>query len=408
MVDNGGNLVGGPQALSLDNHWQREPSVAYDTRTDNFMVAWGVFYNPAGPGAVHVRTVSASTGALGPVREVATGTAVYVPQVEYNDATGHFFVAWYTQPSIWGRTLAPDGTPVSNTSLVAYNYASYDGLGLAYNPVANTYFAIFHGRGSEDVGAQVSAAGVPDVEFTVTATPGITGNYNPRITSHNERARMARRHLVELRPRSPASACGPPAAHRRPPPRRRRPPPPPPPPPTGIELTGAERAERQLVLRRRRGIGRGERVRHVLPGPEPERGRTSRCGSSTPSDDGRLVVKTYMVPARSRLTLSLAAEVGAGAFAPCSSRRRPGADISVERSMYFGPELRGEHRRARQPCAVDVLGVRRRLARRRAVRQLLPALQPQPVDGDRHRVPSGAGRRPRALSDRSPFRRGAG
>ena len=31
LVDNGGNLVGGPQPLSLDNHWQREPSVAYDT-----------------------------------------------------------------------------------------------------------------------------------------------------------------------------------------------------------------------------------------------------------------------------------------------------------------------------------------------------------------------------------------
>ncbi|MFI5078614.1 MAG: hypothetical protein ACHQRO_14800, partial [Vicinamibacteria bacterium] len=187
LVDTLGNLVGGPQPLSLDDHWQREPSIAYDARYDNFMVAWGVFYNPAGPGAVHVRTVSASTGALGPVREVATGSSVYVPQVEYNDATQHFFVAWYTQPSIWGTTLAPDGTPVTNTSLVAYNYASYDGLGLSYNPVANTYFAIFHGRGSEDVGAQVSAAGVPDVEFTVTATPGIAGNYNPRVTSHNER-----------------------------------------------------------------------------------------------------------------------------------------------------------------------------------------------------------------------------
>ena len=187
MVDNGGNLIGGPLALSLDNHWQREPSVAYDTRNDAFMVAWGVFYNPAGPGAVHVRTVAASTGALGPVREVATGAAVYVPQVEYNDTNGHFFVAWYTQPSVWGRTVAPDGSPVGGTSLVAYNYATYDGLGLSYNPVANTYFAIFHGRGSEDVGAQVSAAGVPDPEITVTATPGITGNYNPRITSHIDR-----------------------------------------------------------------------------------------------------------------------------------------------------------------------------------------------------------------------------
>ena len=174
-----------------------------------FMVAWGVFYNPAGPGAVHVRTVSASTGALGPVREIATGTAVYVPQVEYNDSTGQFFVAWYTQPSIWGRTLAPDGTPVGGTSLVAYNYASYDGLGLSYNPVANTYFAVFHGRGSR--GRRRPGVGGRRARRRVhrDRDAGHQRQLQPAHHVAHRPPRMARRHLVELRPdHRPARALG--------------------------------------------------------------------------------------------------------------------------------------------------------------------------------------------------------
>ena len=77
-------LVGGPQPLSLDNHWQREPSIAYDTRNDNFMVAWGIYYNPGRPRAPCTCAPCRPRPARSaPVREVATGSAVYVPQVEY-------------------------------------------------------------------------------------------------------------------------------------------------------------------------------------------------------------------------------------------------------------------------------------------------------------------------------------
>ena len=102
----------------------------------------------------------------------------------YHSARGQFFAAWYTQPNVYGRPIAADGTPIGGQSLLAYNYSTYDGLGLSYNPVADAYFAVFHGRGREDAGAQISAAGTPDVEFDVTLTAAANGNYNPRITSH--------------------------------------------------------------------------------------------------------------------------------------------------------------------------------------------------------------------------------
>ena len=51
LVDNSGGLIAGPLPLEVDGHYQREPSIAYSPATDAFMVAWGHYYNPAGPGA---------------------------------------------------------------------------------------------------------------------------------------------------------------------------------------------------------------------------------------------------------------------------------------------------------------------------------------------------------------------
>ena len=102
-------------------------------------------------------------------------------------ARGQFFAAWYTQPNVYGRPIAADGTPLGAPSLLAFNYSSYDGLGLSYNPAADAYFAVFHGRGREDTSTQISAAGAPDVEFDVTLTAAVNGNFNPRITSHGTR-----------------------------------------------------------------------------------------------------------------------------------------------------------------------------------------------------------------------------
>ena len=57
------------------------------------------------------------------------------------------------------------------------------------------------------------------------------------------------------------------------------------------------------------------------------------------SDDGRLAAKVFTSPARSRLTLNLGAEMGQGAYGAVFQSLTPGSDISVERSMYFGPNL---------------------------------------------------------------------
>jgi hypothetical protein len=55
------------------------------------------------------------------------------------------------------------------------------------------------------------------------------------------------------------------------------------------------------------------------------------------TEAGQITTRLYTLPARSRVTLSLAAEVGAGAFSTVFQSQAAGYDISVERSMYYGP-----------------------------------------------------------------------
>ena len=295
LVDLNGALVGGPLRRRCDDHWQREPSVAYSPGTDSFMVAWGATTTRLGPGAVHVRTVAASTGALGTAardrhghRRLRAAARVQRRHAASSSSPGT------RSPTSTAARSRPTARRSAASRCSPSTTRPTTGSACPYNPVADAYFAVFHGRGREDAGAQISAAGAPDVEFDVTADAGGQRQLQPAhhvSTSSRREWLSSRRSIFGLI--TGAARASRPAARRRPRRRRhrrlrrhrrrRRP---------GIELTGAERAERQLVLRRRRGIGRGERVPHVLPGPEPEPGERRRCGVFYASDDGRLIVKT--------------------------------------------------------------------------------------------------------------------
>ena len=112
----------------------------------------------------------------------------------------------------------------------------------------------------------MSGAGVPSVEFDVTATGNKLGNFNPRIA-----ASTARNEWMMVTSTAFALASG----------QRIKtlaagggPPPPPPPPPPPIDADRPHRAQRQLVPGRRRGERHGDRVPHVLS--RRQRARRSR------------------------------------------------------------------------------------------------------------------------------------
>ena len=92
-------------------------------------------------------------------------------------------------------------------------------------------------------------------------------------------------------------------------------------------------------------------------------------------DDGTLKYRTFTVAARSRQTISLAS-VANGAFGAIFQSTTPGHDIFVARSIYWGPNFEGSTGVSAIKDLSHDLVLRRGLARRRAVRQLLPRLQP--------------------------------
>ncbi len=65
---------------------------------------------------------------------------------------------------------------------------------------ADAYFAVFHGRGREDAGAQVSAAGVPDGGIRRHRDHGPQRQLQPAHHQPHRPRRVADRHLERLRP----------------------------------------------------------------------------------------------------------------------------------------------------------------------------------------------------------------
>ena len=65
LVGNDGQLIGAPIIVTFDNHFQGETGVAYSPASNQFLVAYRHFYEPAGPATVQVRTHRRQLGALG-------------------------------------------------------------------------------------------------------------------------------------------------------------------------------------------------------------------------------------------------------------------------------------------------------------------------------------------------------
>jgi hypothetical protein len=328
LVAVNGGLVGGPIGIASDVHSQGDPSVSYNPTTDQFLVGWRHYQEPVGPGAIHVRTVTGSNGAAGPIREVALGVGCYLPQVEYNPTTGQFLVAWYQPYTVYGRLLGGDGQPAGNVTPFLSNYSTYDGLGLRHNPLTNTFFAVIHGRFAENVGMQISAAAMPDGEFTVTGTGAREGSYHPRLVANTARKEwlvvtsrdfgtVYGQRIVSVNSGSGGGGGGGGGGG------------------TTIDLSpsGAPNASWFLAEGAASGTAGGFATYYLLAN---ENAVPVSVRAYYASDDGRLLTKMYTVPAGSRFTLDLQFEAGAGSFATVFQSLTPGADIFVERSIYWG------------------------------------------------------------------------
>jgi hypothetical protein len=165
-------------ALTTGTAYEREPSVAYNPASGEYIVAYeGMTGNVAYTAAQRF----ANGAKVGNPIVLDNAGAEYISSAEYDSQTQSVLVAWSrgTQ-SIYARAIAANGTPGS-LLLLSSSYGAYDALDASFNPISNSFLIVTHGS-LEDVGIEVSSAYAPTPAFTLTANGG-NGNFNPRIST---------------------------------------------------------------------------------------------------------------------------------------------------------------------------------------------------------------------------------
>ncbi len=199
-VSAAGGLLGGLILVSTGSgDWDREPSIAYNPRSDQFYVAYAS-YSQANYGYVSGRRIQAGSGAyVGGIQLLATNLASRIPSVTYNYDLHQFLVVWHHSYSggaaFYGQVLnAADASLVGGLRVISSYYVAYDALDIDYNPVAGEFLLVTHGRNWEDAAVSIRSNGVPfDNGFLLTNTAEVRalkpnptandGNYNPRVAA---------------------------------------------------------------------------------------------------------------------------------------------------------------------------------------------------------------------------------
>lgn len=169
--------------------YQDDPSVAYNSATDEYLVAYRGADFTAMIGAQRVK---AGTGQLlgQPLVLHRTG-GTYITDTAYNSATNQFLVAWYSVPAglITGRLISAGGDLVGEIQTLSSRFKAYDALSLTYNRLSATFLLASHDHQSyENGGVQMNAGGQPENSGTVFtdsnclgASHGCIGNFYPRL-----------------------------------------------------------------------------------------------------------------------------------------------------------------------------------------------------------------------------------
>lgn len=185
-----GALLGGNFLISGGgaNLYDRDPSVAYNPKTNNFYVGWGIYDEGGRYGYAGGRMVGAGTGALGTTTFFGAAAGVSITSVAYNDTANQFLFGWHHQTKggqfHYGVVLDANGVQVGDIRVLSGYYAAYDALDIEFNARAGEYFLITHGVNHEDAGVTITGAGnARDNGFLVTSTSGINGNFHPRLAT---------------------------------------------------------------------------------------------------------------------------------------------------------------------------------------------------------------------------------
>ena len=332
-VNLAGQVIGAEMFLTNDNNWQTQPAVSYDPANGAYLVVHAVYTNT---GAIWAHRVQADTGAVLGSQVLAEGGQLYAPEAAFNSQAGQFLVSWFQLETrtYFGKFIKSDGTIVGNTIPLVAGYGGYDANHIAYNAASGSFFAVTHGNGVEDVGYEVSGAGVPSGEFQVTATGG-KGNFYPRVAAHSGRSEWlmtassgftfvaGQRVTTDTQGGGGGGGGGKPGGDTE---------------LIDLSPTGAPNGSWFLAEGVAQNTPNGFVTFYLIVNENNEPVNVRAYFSR---DDGKTFSRTFTVAANARATLNLAEIGGVGTFGAVFQSLTPGLDIFIERSIYWGPNLEG-------------------------------------------------------------------
>jgi hypothetical protein len=186
FVQPNGNVIGGgPFPIQdADGYRYQFPSAAWNPSTNEFGVAYaGV---DGGPAFVAFRRIT-TAGQPMPRESFGFGGGPTTTNVDVNTATSNYLVAWYNGISTMGALLGSGGSVLAS-GLVLSEHAGQDNLGLAFNPVSQTFLVGGAHVIAEVVGAELNASGAPVTPATLLTTGQGPTTYWPRLTARTNAA----------------------------------------------------------------------------------------------------------------------------------------------------------------------------------------------------------------------------
>jgi hypothetical protein len=186
------NLAGqllGNLALTTTSAYEREPSVAYNPASGEFIVVYAGTTQVNGVETAYVSAQRVKDGAPvgGPIK-LDSSKVTYISWAEYNPETRSVLAAWSRgSTKIYGRAISSTGA-IGSLLALSTSYGAYDALDVSFNPVSQSFLLVTHGSTVEDVGIELSSSYSPSAAFLLTANGG-TGNFNPRVASSTASAR---------------------------------------------------------------------------------------------------------------------------------------------------------------------------------------------------------------------------
>jgi len=179
-----GTLAGPEIQAATTGLYESFPSLTYNSAANEFFLS---HYQEVPATSVGVKRIQPGTGAiLGGGTLLASAFDTY-PEITYNSTTNQYLVVtWGLIPGGWmlhGQLADASGQPAgAPLSLAAAGGG--DGIGVTYNPVSNSYFAVYQSLTNNEVwGVTVGPTGVPTAQFQVTASAPRLSSATPQAAS---------------------------------------------------------------------------------------------------------------------------------------------------------------------------------------------------------------------------------